>query len=313
MRRLARLKPAHRPHRGGAARRDRAARRRGAGGRPGPDVRLPGAVPGDLRAARACPVEERETFRSLACARFDVTGGGIGAFGAVAGRAQFLFDETARQRARPGRRADRPDHPRARRRDQRLRPRPGSPTASSPAGSRPAPACSRSARPCCSSTRDALTAWSPTTPSVGDRSSRSCCATSPSCRSRSRGSPSRTWRSAVNASATATSCMCHLPAANRDPRVGARTTRFDPDRATPLAPRLRPRLPPLRRRRAGADGAARARSRPWPGASPTWSWPRRQRAGFRRAVHRLRRGVAAGLPRQPPTSTELSVSRAERG
>ena len=48
------------------------------------------------------PVEEREKFRSMASARFDVTGGGVGTVGAVAGSRHFLFEETARQRRDPG-------------------------------------------------------------------------------------------------------------------------------------------------------------------------------------------------------------------
>ena len=48
------------------------------------------------------PVEEREKYRSMASARFDVNGGGVGTVGAVAGSRQFLFDETARQRLDPG-------------------------------------------------------------------------------------------------------------------------------------------------------------------------------------------------------------------
>jgi cytochrome P450 len=48
------------------------------------------------------PVEEREKFRSMASARFDVTGGGVGTVGAVAGSRHFLFEETARQRREPG-------------------------------------------------------------------------------------------------------------------------------------------------------------------------------------------------------------------
>ena len=48
------------------------------------------------------PVEEREKFRSMASARFDVTGGGTGTMGAVGGSRQFLFEETARQRRDPG-------------------------------------------------------------------------------------------------------------------------------------------------------------------------------------------------------------------
>ena len=38
----------------------------------------------------------------MASARFDVTGGGVGTVGAVAGSRQFLFEETARQRREPG-------------------------------------------------------------------------------------------------------------------------------------------------------------------------------------------------------------------
>ncbi|QIK65456.1 cytochrome P450 [Nocardioides sp. HDW12B] len=48
------------------------------------------------------PVEERETFRSLASARFDVSYGGSGAFGAVSASREFLKDFTRRQRLAPG-------------------------------------------------------------------------------------------------------------------------------------------------------------------------------------------------------------------
>lgn len=48
------------------------------------------------------PLEEREKFRSMASARFDVTGGGVGTVGAVAGSREYLFEETARQRKDPG-------------------------------------------------------------------------------------------------------------------------------------------------------------------------------------------------------------------
>jgi cytochrome P450 len=48
------------------------------------------------------PLEEREKFRSMASARFDVTGGGVGTVGAVAGSREYLFEETARQRKNPG-------------------------------------------------------------------------------------------------------------------------------------------------------------------------------------------------------------------
>jgi cytochrome P450 len=48
------------------------------------------------------PVEERETFRSLASARFDVTYGGAGALGAISGSREYLMDFTRRQRLHPG-------------------------------------------------------------------------------------------------------------------------------------------------------------------------------------------------------------------
>jgi cytochrome P450 len=48
------------------------------------------------------PDDERETFRALASARFDVTKGGAGAFGAISGSREYLMDFTRRQRAAPG-------------------------------------------------------------------------------------------------------------------------------------------------------------------------------------------------------------------
>jgi cytochrome P450 len=48
------------------------------------------------------PVEERETFRSLASARFDVSYGGTGAFGAISGSREYLMHFTRRQRSEPG-------------------------------------------------------------------------------------------------------------------------------------------------------------------------------------------------------------------
>jgi len=47
-------------------------------------------------------MDERETFRGLASARFDVTQGGTGVFGAVAGSREYLMDFTRRQRQAPG-------------------------------------------------------------------------------------------------------------------------------------------------------------------------------------------------------------------
>jgi cytochrome P450 len=48
------------------------------------------------------PVEERETFRSLTSARFDVSSGGPAAFGAISGSREYLLDFTRRQRVHPG-------------------------------------------------------------------------------------------------------------------------------------------------------------------------------------------------------------------
>jgi cytochrome P450 len=48
------------------------------------------------------PVEERETFRTLTSARFDVTYGGAGALGAVSASREYLKDFTRRQRVAPG-------------------------------------------------------------------------------------------------------------------------------------------------------------------------------------------------------------------
>jgi cytochrome P450 len=48
------------------------------------------------------PDEERETFRSLGSARFDVSKGGTGSIGAISGSREFLLGATARQRKDPG-------------------------------------------------------------------------------------------------------------------------------------------------------------------------------------------------------------------
>jgi cytochrome P450 len=48
------------------------------------------------------PVEDREVFRGLATARFDVTYGGAGAFGAISGSREFLLEFAAQQRKDPG-------------------------------------------------------------------------------------------------------------------------------------------------------------------------------------------------------------------
>lgn len=48
------------------------------------------------------PDERRETFASLATARFDVSQGGPGTVGAIGGSREFLLAEVARQRSHPG-------------------------------------------------------------------------------------------------------------------------------------------------------------------------------------------------------------------
>ena len=48
------------------------------------------------------PDEERETFRQLGSARFDVSYGGTGVFGAASDSRRFLSEATARQRSKPG-------------------------------------------------------------------------------------------------------------------------------------------------------------------------------------------------------------------
>ena len=46
--------------------------------------------------------EDREAFAALGSARFDATGGGAAAFGAVSEQREFLFEAVARQRKEPG-------------------------------------------------------------------------------------------------------------------------------------------------------------------------------------------------------------------
>jgi cytochrome P450 len=48
------------------------------------------------------PDDERETFRRLGAARFDVSGGGRGTLGAVSGSREYLLDFVRRQRRDPG-------------------------------------------------------------------------------------------------------------------------------------------------------------------------------------------------------------------
>ncbi|MGH3444188.1 MAG: cytochrome P450, partial [Nocardioidaceae bacterium] len=48
------------------------------------------------------PDEDRDTFRQLGSARFDVTHGGQGTFGAISGSREFLMEATRKQRRDPG-------------------------------------------------------------------------------------------------------------------------------------------------------------------------------------------------------------------
>jgi cytochrome P450 len=48
------------------------------------------------------PDEQRETFRRLGAARFDMTAGGAGSIGSIGASREFLLAETARQRKDPG-------------------------------------------------------------------------------------------------------------------------------------------------------------------------------------------------------------------
>jgi cytochrome P450 len=48
------------------------------------------------------PAEDRERFRAMATARFDVTRGGVGTFGAISGSREFLLDFAKAQRREPG-------------------------------------------------------------------------------------------------------------------------------------------------------------------------------------------------------------------
>ena len=67
--------------------------------------------------------------------------------------------------------------------------------------------------------------------------------------------------------------LVSLSGADRDPRLTTDPERFDPRREPDPAPRLRPRHPPLHRRRARPHGAAHRPTRPSCAASPTSASP----------------------------------------
>ena len=173
--------------------------------------------------------EDRETFRKLGSARFDVTiGGSARSWARSAASREFLFAECARQRTDPGPGPDRPDHPRARRRDQRLRPRrprrrrvhrrPRDLGLDAGARHR------RAARPPASCTP----AWS-ADPDLGDPDRRGAAAPPlgragrlPAVRQGGR------RPSAGTGSARARCVLVHLPAADRDPRAYPAGDGLDP-------------------------------------------------------------------------------------
>ncbi len=121
MRRLARLKPAIERIIEDQLDETGPDGRRRLNGRPGPDVRLPGAVPRHLRAAgpaarraREVPLDgQRPVRRDRRRHRHRRRGGRL---------ATVPVRGDGPAAPRPRARSDRPDHPRARRRDHRLRP-----------------------------------------------------------------------------------------------------------------------------------------------------------------------------------------------
>ena len=298
MRRLARLKPrVDRIVEGQLDETERLGGRRAAG-RPGPDVRVPDAVPGDLRAAGAAGTRSgrssarwpgplrrhRRRHRHL---------GAVGGSRAVPARGDRP------PAARPRRRADRPDHPRARRRDRRLRPRPGWPTARSRAASRPAPRCSRWARRCCSQ---------PTPETAWHR--RATPASTPIVEELLRYLDRRAdLVPAVRQAGHGARRPTH-PQGRRRPVPTCRPPTATRARRTATSPRPRPRDAPRTSPSGTASTAASVPSwRGWSCARPTPPWPAASRdlaAGRRRR----RAGRSASCPSSTASSRCRSTSTA---
>ena len=208
------------------------------------------------------PDEDRAELPGARHARFDVTKGGIGTLGAVSESRTFLLEAVRRQRKNPrdgligkiiqdhGDEIDDLDlggladgvftggfetsasHARARRTG----------AAAEPEHIALAPRRRRGHR---------------------TRSSRSCCATCPSCRSRSRASPSPTWSCSANRSSSGRRAgVARSAGRTATPQLSRGERRRQLARGVRPAPtgraalRLRARLPPLHRCGAGADGAA---------------------------------------------------------
>ena len=150
------------------------------------------------------PVEERETFRSLASARFDVTYGGTGALGAISGSREYLMDFTRRQRLDPG---DGLVGQIIREHGDTINDFDLAGLADGAfTGGLETSASMLALGTAVLLERPEVYARLAERPGLGGRrSSRSCCATSASSRSRSRASPRRTWRSPAARSAAATS------------------------------------------------------------------------------------------------------------
>ena len=230
--------------------------------RPGPDLRLPDPVPGDLRAPRACADEDRETFRRLGAARFDVTHGGQAVMGAVGGSREFLLRRVRAAADDPGPGLI----------GQIIREH-GDEISDFDLGGLADGAFTGGLETSASMLalgtvvllgRPELYDGLVTDPDVRRRrSSRSCSAPLgrpgrvPALRQGRR----RPWPASTDQEGRrASSCTCRPPTATRAPTRPAR--RSTPRRRRGLAPGLRLRLPPLRRRRAGPDGAARGVPRP---------------------------------------------------
>ena len=201
------------------------------------------------------PAEDRARFQTLSHARFDVTAGGAGAFGAISQSQLFLLEATRKQRVDPGDGLLGPDPRGGRRRRQRRGGRRARRWRLHRAATRRRPACWPSDRWSCSATAS-TSSWFATTTARSTGSSRRCCATSASCRSPSRGSPRRTSTSSARRIRKGDVVIAALSRADRDHRDRPRPRHLRPEPAAVSARRVRLRLPPVRGGRAGPPGAA---------------------------------------------------------